>query len=341
MAFFDEQQLAALSIERMVFHLVGPSDGDFVRLEEVSPGKFEEFFLELIRHVNSGTPYSFSDASATRERLSRILATPDVFQEESERLADDFHRKHGGSTSKGAFLVFVLRSGAEQTFALLKYDDEEVVAYDMKDGAGGRKRVTLDALERTFVQNREALQKSALIRLTDTGGELRVLDRRNQQRVALYFEAFLDAVRIHEDAELTEKLVKVTREVLRDSEDLVPPDVYRELTKRTYDAAALGVTLDADDQKGFLDTVMGRKLADNDELVTRFKRALRRARIEGVPVTLDPSNVRRPSSVRYMTVNQIQIRVPIDKRDFVEVEADRIIVNDRLDRQYDDADGAS
>jgi len=339
MAFFDDQQLGQLGIERMVFHLVGPKPEDLVKLEAVNPGRFASFFLERIRSVNAGVPYVFSDASATRERLFRILGNSALFQPESESLAEDFQRRHGGSAAPGAFLVFVLTVGRERAFALLKYDDETVLTYEVQDAPSGRKRVSLEALERTFVQNREALQKSALIRLTDDGGELTVLDRRNQQKVARYFENFLDAVRVHEDADLTAKLVQVTRDVIRENKTLVRPEVYREMTKRTYEAASAGGQLGTDDQTSFLDAVMGVKLADNDPLVTKFKSALRKARIDGTPVTLDVTKVARPTTVRYVTVNKIQIRVPKEVEDFVEVQPQRIIINDRLDDKYDDADG--
>lgn len=340
MAFFDEQQIAALKIEQMVFHLVGPKPESFVRLEALDPGPFTGFFLERIGSVNAGAPYIFSDASATRERLSRISADPQRFQSESEKLAEDFQREHGGSTAAGAFLVFRLTTGAEEFFALLKYDDETVLTYDMEEGEDGRKRVSLAALERTFVQNRDALQKSALVRLTPDGGELRVLDRRNQQKVARYFEAFLAAKRLHDDADLTQKLVKVAREIIRGNRDLVSPEVYKEATRRCYDAAAAGGKLDAGEQKRFLEAVVGHPLDDDHPLVEKFRSALRRERIEGAPVTLNAQKVPQPTLTRLVTVNQIQIRVPNDMRKAVEVKDDQIIIHDRLDQQYDDTERA-
>jgi hypothetical protein len=337
MTFFDEQQRENLRIEQMVFHLVGPAPENFVRLEAINPGRFADFFLARIKAVNAGAPYLFSDASATRTRLARIAADPGVFQEESERLAEDFQRTHGGSAAAGAFLVFRLDAAGEQAFALLKYDDETVLTYDVEEGRDGRKRVSLEALERTFVQNNEALQKSALVRLTEAGGELTVLDRRNQQKVARYFENFLDARRLHDNAELTEKLVQVTREVIRQNRELVDADVHREAYRRSYRAAAAGGALAVDDQKRFLEAVVGHPLPDDHPLVVKYKNALRRARIEDAPVTLDPARVRPPNLVRYVTVNRIQIRVPDEMRARVQIEPERIIINDRLDSQDDDA----
>ncbi|MGF1476784.1 MAG: nucleoid-associated protein [Geminicoccaceae bacterium] len=339
MAFFSDEDLEQLRIEQMVFHLVGPQDDHFVPLEAIDPGQFEAFFIERIRSINEGLPYRFTDASATETRLRRIADNPGQFQRESEGLAQDFQRLHGGNAAAGAFLVFVLGAGNRQAFALLKYDDEEVLAYDIEDAGGGRKRVNLEALERTFVQNREALQKSALVRLDDGGGELTVLDRRNQQKVALYFENFLAAVRVHGDAELTEKFTDVTRKTILNNRDLVPDDVYRSVTQRIHEAAAQGGSFDADEQKQFLDLVVGRQLPDDDPLVEKWEQGLRRKRIDQTPVQLEPAVVPKPSLQLFTTESGIRLTAPIEHVDRIDIEADRIIIHDRIKDQHDDTDG--
>ncbi|WP_297804151.1 nucleoid-associated protein [uncultured Brevundimonas sp.] len=337
MAFFEQAELDDLKIHKMVFHLVGPSEADFVTLDAVDPGKFNNFFIDRIRSVNSGVPYTFTDASSTRERLSRISENPDLFQTESEKLAEDFQRLHGGGTAPGAFLVFHLKADQNDVFALLKYDDETVLTYDVKEHEDGRRYVKLDEIERTFVQNPNALQKSALIRLTDDGlGSLTVLDRRNQQKVARYFENFLAAKRVHDDARLTEILANVTRDVIRRNKTLVEDNVYREAGLRSYNAAAAGGELKGDEQRRFLEAVIGKPLPDDSPLLVKFANALRTARIEAVPVKLDATSLRRPSVMRYVTKNNIQIRAPTDMLERVVVEDDRIIINDEVDRSYDD-----
>lgn len=339
MAFFDQGQLASLSIKRMAFHLVGPEAKDLVLLQATEPGAFESFFLDRIVSVNAGRPYRFSDASATRTRLDRISEDPSVFQAESEELAKDFQRGHSGKNSSiGAFLVFELACGDEKSFALLKYDDETVLSYAFKEDADGRKVVSLASIEKTFVKNNEALQKSALVRLTDDGrGDLVVLDRRNQQKVARYFESFLAADRLHEDADLTATLVKVTRDVIRKNKALVSEEVYRNATKRTYEAAAAGGSIDATAQKSFLDIVVGQTLPDDHPLVGKFRSALRTERIDGAPVQLDVSKVTKPAVKKLITDKKIQIRIPIEASALVEELDDRIIIYDRVADRYDDS----
>jgi 37-kD nucleoid-associated bacterial protein len=335
MTILDNYAQSTLKVERMVFHLVGPDPSHFVRLEEVKPVRFTDFFIERIQSIGGGLRYEFTDASATRTRLSRIANDDSVFQDESEKLAADFQNKHGGSTATGAFLVFKLSANSKPFFGLFKYDDEKVLTYALEEARGGRKEVKLDAIERTFVQ------KVALIELKRKGGDLIVLDRQNPQKVARYFEGFLDATRIFDDARLTELLVKVTREVIRDNPDLVPEDVYNHVTRRTYDAANSGGSFGVDNHKQFLDSVMGRTLPDDDPIIGKFLSGLKRERIDGAPITLDAANVRPPSVRRINTQRGIHISVPSDLfDDLVEIQPNQIIIKDPKKDSFDDTERA-
>ena len=47
-------------------------------------------------------------------------------------------------------------------------------------------------------------------------------------------------------------------------------------------------------------------------------------------MTLDATKVKAPTTRRIVSMNNMQIRVPIDMEQIVVVEADRIIINDRV-----------
>lgn len=341
MTILDNYANSTLRVERMVFHLVGPDPANFVRLEEVRPVRFTDFFIERIQSIGGGLRYEFTDASATRTRLSRIANDDSVFQDESEKLAEDFQNKHGGSAATGAFLVFKLSANNKPFFGLFKYDDEKVLTYALEEARGGRKKVKLDAIERTFVQNRAALQKVALIELKRRGGDLIVLDRQNPQKVARYFEGFLDATRVFDDARLTELLVNATRDILRENRDLIPENVFNQATRRTYDAAVAGGKIDVDSHKQFLDTVMGAPLPDDHPIIEKFLNRLKRERIAGAPITLDASNVKPPSVRKINTQRGIHITVPSDLYDdLVEIHPNRIVIKDPQKDSFDDTERA-
>jgi len=336
MSFFSDDQLASMQIERMVFHLVGPTDSSFVMLEEIDPTAFRDFFLERIASVNLGASYKFDKHSATRDSLLAILKDTDTFQAQSEAMATDFQKRHTGAMAPGALLLFLLDVRQVKYFAILKSDDETVLAYDVEEGKSGRKRVSLEALQRTFVQNKEALQKSALIRVDDTSSDITVLDRRNQTRVAAYFEAFLGATRDRDDAELTAALVDVTRAIIWKNKDSLPPEVVADMNKRTYGAANAGGEIKADDQKSFLEASIGRKLDDTDPLAKAYAAALKVARISGTPVRLTAAKVKDAKTIRFVTTSGIELRVPVALQNLVQVENGRIIINDAIRDRFDD-----
>lgn len=336
MAFFTEDQMRVMSIRRMVFHIVGPKRESLVLLPEFTPGKFEQFFLDRIKSVNFGHSYIFSPISQTRARLKQILDDERKFLAESEKLAEHFNDHHRSAAAWGAFLVFILDIGGATYFALLKHDDEKVLAYSVKVDEQGQRTVDLDALERTFVQNKNALQKAALIRVDDAGGILSVLDRKNQQQVARYFESFLDAKREFDDADLTLKLVNASRKVIKASEDLVPPEVLRELHKRTHAAAKAGTKFDGENLLDYLSTVMGRKLDEAEPLAQRFQDELKVSRIAGMPVAINPAKISGAVSIRYRTKRGIEIRVPAELSGLIEVNGPTIIIRDVVEKTFDD-----
>jgi len=204
MAFLDELELDSLHIQQSVFHIVGPGSEHFQLLSAFNAAPYAPFFLRRIKSVNGGNRYRFLDDASVRAQLARVAADPNAFQGESERLATAFNAAHGGNTAVGAFLVFALTCSGGQLFALLKFEDEKVLSYDFKTSATGHPTPTFGEIERTFVENRNALQKAALIRLKEDADEICVVDRQNPQRPAAYFEQFLLVRRSRSEAELTQ-----------------------------------------------------------------------------------------------------------------------------------------
>ena len=340
MSVLDEEELAALKIERMVFHIVGPKEEQFQRLEEMEPGAFAGFFVERIRSASRGNVYRFTDLAQTRARLLSILMNGGRFQEESERLADDFQRAHGGQTAPGAFLVFLLSCGDRRAFALLKYDDDTVLTYDLEEGEEGRKKATLASLQRNFVKNPDALQKAAIITLDPEPGFLTVLDRRNGAKIARYFENFLGAKREFTEEDLTKRIYDATIETILENEDLVSEDVYREARRRAYGAAAAGGVVSADQNKTFLESVLGAPLPDDDPIIAKFKSKLRAHRIENESFNLVHTSITRPRQRKIETVAGVRIQFSEDLQDLVHVDRaqGRIVINDRIRRDDVDTD---
>ena len=334
MAVLDDTELAILKIERMVFHIVGPRPEHFQRLVEISPGEFEDFFADRIRSASRGNSYLFSDKAQTQSRLLSILMNTARFQEESEKLAEDFQRAHGGQTAPGAFMVFLLRCGARRAFALMKYDDNTVLTYQLEDAAAGRKKAKLESLQRNFVKDPSALQKAALITLDPEPGVLNVMDRRNGAEVARYFELFLGAKREFDHCELTKRIVDAAISAVLDNQDLVPPEVYREARRRAYNAAAGGGEITPDSSKTFLEAMFGTQLDDDDPIVRRYQTKLRVQRIQDESFKLDPTGLKRPRRRNIETSRGVRVTFPEELNDLVTVDREngRITISDKIIR---------
>lgn len=310
MAFLTEEELGSLKIEQSVFHIVGPKEVHFQLLEAFDATPHAAFFLDRIRSVNNGNHYTFLADAAARTQLGRIDKDAAQFQAESENLAEAFNEGHGGSTVIGAFLIFSLNCDTGRVFALLKFEDEKVLRYDIEDGTSGKPKPTLAEIGRTFVQNRHALQKAALVRL-DGEGSVCLVDRQNPQRPAVYFEQFLGVKRVRNDDDLTRILVDVTKAVAYNHSDKLPADVMTSLTKRLYDATQSGGSVDGEKIEDWFTSIVG-PLPKESEILTDFRKQLERARISGESFVLGKDAIPVPRNRKVETGLGVRVTFPAE-----------------------------
>lgn len=310
MTFLTDDELTGLGIEQSVFHIVGPSKEDhFKLLAAFDATDHADFFLGRIRSIHGGNRYRFLADSPVRAQLGRIDASAAAFQEESEKLAIAFNEEHGGGTAIGAFLLFSLSCPTGRLFALLKFEDEKVLSYDFNDSGGGKPAPTFDEIKRTFVQNRNALQKAALIRLSSEGDIVFVTDRQNPGRPAAYFERFLHVQRLRTESELTKATINVARKVIIKHKDTLPSDVVKTLSQRLYDASESGAQVDGEKVDDFLQSITG-PLPDDSPIRKDFQTALRREGMAGESFKLEKGAVQKPRNRRVETKSGVKVVFP-------------------------------
>jgi hypothetical protein len=311
MAFLTEQELESLRIDQSVFHIVGPGEEHFQLLTAFDAGRHAPFFLGRVRSVTSGNRYEFLEDAPVRAQLARISRDKGAFQEESEKLATAFNKAHGGSTAVGAFLIFSLFCSSGRMFALLKFEDEKVLSYDydVSRGRSGKPRPTFGEIERNFVQNRNALQKAALIKLGTNGDEICVVDRQNPQRPAAYFEQFLLVRRQRTEEELTKAIVELTRNVAYKHKDILPPETMKNIAQRLYEASRSGGSVDGDSAENWLKSILG-PLPDDSPVVTDFKAKLKRDGIAGESFVLQKNAIPAPRNRRVETASGVKLTFP-------------------------------
>jgi len=321
-SFFSDEDLDSLAIQRSVFHIVGPRREHFQLLEEFDAAPHASFFLGRIGSINNGNRYSFLSDAAVRTQLARIDDDLAAFQEESEKLADAFDQGHRGGSAIGAFMLLALGCRTGRAFALLKFEDEKVLSYAFRAGSSGRPKPTLGEIKQTFVQNRNALQKAALIRLRPGADEISVIDRQNPQRPAAYFEQFLGARRQRSETELTKKLIDVTKQIVLQHKDDLPPDTVRTLSKRLFDASQLGASVDGEHTDDWFRSIVG-PLPEDSPALKAFRSRLKREGMAGESFVLEKSAVSAPRNRRVETASGVRIVFPIGLQDSV-VSVDRV-----------------
>ena len=305
MAFLTPDQLKGLAINRMIFHVVGPEDDQLVLLEEMAPGAHTEFFLERIRTTNNGLKFEFLEASPLLASLKAINDDASIFAHQTQELAKLFHAGHGRTASRGVFMVFALSSGVVKFFALIKYDHETVLSYKVEETESGR-RAAIAALQDTFVKSPEALQKSALIRLDATSGELCIRDRSEPSKISKYFRAFVGARRCFDPATLTSKLADIAKKVALANDLLLGPSVMRSLNQSIYSAIQAGTGFDPSSKEPFLVAVYG-VLSKDSKVREDFDRELKREGIDSEVFDFEKTVVPRPAKKHLVTHEGIEI----------------------------------
>jgi hypothetical protein len=299
------EQLDQITIDRMIFHVVGPEDANLVLLEEIEAGDHASFFLDRIRSACGGIMFDFVAASPVLASLRRIEEDPNQFSTETKNLATLFNGMHSGSASVGVFIVFVLRVGAEILYAIIKYDHEEVLSYTIEEEEDVR-RALIAALQSTFVRSPDALQKAAIVRLTAVGGELSVRDRVSPSKITRYFQGFLGARRRFQPSQLTNTLSDITKKTARKHAADLGSTVMGQINRRVYDAVQAQPGFDPANRESFLAAVFG-PLPENSPVRKTFDKELRNSRIENEVFDFDRTAIPRPRRKHLVTNEGIEV----------------------------------
>ncbi|CAA2158975.1 hypothetical protein MBRA_04217 [Methylobacterium brachiatum] len=290
MAFLTDAEKDALSIRRMIFHVVGKDLDEPILLPEITPLQEPAFFLGRVRSALTGNLFAFRAGSGVETALRGIAAGGD-FTAGTQAMARDFHTRHRAGTSNGAFLVFELGVGTtDPIYALVKYDHDEVVRYSL-----GAAQPRLERLQEAFVKKPEALQKIALVRLTPgSGGHVMVRDRSKRTHISEYFEGFLNARRVNEPGDLSGKLVEAVKVAYKIHKPDLPADVQAGGVNRLYDVLRQGgQRYDPDDREPLLTALFG-VLPEGASIRGTLERQLRDRGVAEESFEIDPERVQKP-----------------------------------------------
>ncbi|WP_294015469.1 nucleoid-associated protein [Sphingomonas sp.] len=342
MPFLTDAERDDLRIDRMIFHVVGPDLDDPVLLAEFDPPIFTEFFLGRVKSALGGNAYRFRPDSPTMATLREIGGDDAAFVGGSERLAAAFQHEHRKNSIDGVFFLFLLSTGEDRRlFALVKYDNDQVLKYDIAD-RDGQRRAILEEFRQTFSTKRESLQKIALVRLGDEDGELMVRDRSRPDGISEYFEKFLRVRRAATPAEFTKKAERIFKDVLKQHRDDLDPEVVKGGARRINEQLRATREFGPDTQGQLFDSIFG-VLPEESPVRRTFRRKLASQRLDEETFRVDVNAIPRPRRKRIETVEGIQIlfdeevRNRIERRDLDTGDTEIRITTARVTVDDDDA----
>jgi hypothetical protein len=277
-------------IERMIFHLVGPELEEADLLAEFDDfGPYKKFFAGRLQAALKGVKYEFLPISGLRDALTPVLKGKKAFVAQSELLAKQFQAiaKLDNRITAGALIFFIFKVNDIRHAALLKFDDHRVIRYRTKAGAAGRKKAVLQSIVHTFVEDKSAMQKSAILWSENEEDVLLCTDRAGKSGdITDRFREYLGAKRSHSHSELTQIVHDALIAVGRKCKDELPKEIRNQLVSRTRDALKKLKTFDPADPAPLLNAVYGPIDADSN-IPDEFKRALKKRKIQDEPVSFD------------------------------------------------------
>jgi hypothetical protein len=205
----------SFEIKKFIFHIIIEGQLQPVYLDEVILETEQViFFKQRLVDVSEGVQHIFEarDKSEFVTDCSSLISDPDKnFIQISKKLAYSFKTHHNKQTANGVFITaLVTVEGKRDLIFLLKIDHRKVYQYHLKDS-----KALLTELTRTFVEDRKAIQKSALIDVSDYySWDVLAKERNPPAKKALrdYFAAFLTVIEKDTPSTLTPKAVRAVRE---------------------------------------------------------------------------------------------------------------------------------
>ena len=203
-----------------------------------------------------------------------------------------------------------LISGKDKFYSIIKYDHEQVLTYSLQGGT----TAILEEITNSFTKSKESLHKSALIKLTQTGGELIVIDKTVQYDITKFFRGFLNVRRKYTESEMTQVLQNVTTKTTQKHLKELPREITGRVREISYKAVQSSDFFEADEY--FL-KVFGSY--GNEKIKKTFHTLLNKNDIEDETFRFDKTVVEKPKKRKYRTQEGVRIQYGEEAKDTVDI----------------------
>ena len=180
----------------------------------------KSFFKKRLIDVAQGIQYIFPDKanSSTYNYCHSIIQDNSQFLKLSKKITASFREHHKGNTADGVFVVSLVKIRNIASFIfLLKIDNRLVYQYKIN-----RDRASLKKIKDTFVEDTKAIQKMALISLSDKyAWEALAFDRNAGDSIKKYFQNFLAVAEKDDIFSLTRRALSAATKWANQHKDLL------------------------------------------------------------------------------------------------------------------------
>lgn len=300
MRFSDDLSADSIIIKRFIFHVIHQGADEPILLDETPLGKYEHFFAERIIETIEGNRFLFNQGSFVQEKLSEISKDDQLFVRLSKAMATHFHSFENKNIKAGVVIFMKVEIEGQPYFSIIKYDHEEVLAYKLDED---NRKAILEDVANSFTKSKESLHKSALIELTELGGNVFVIDKKVREDISKFFKGFLNIKRQFDSAELTKKVEEITIDVVKKNRDKLPADFTANIKKMVFDA-----TQGEDNYsfQSYYDKIFG--LVGDEQLKTCLIRELKKNDLDGEVFAFDKEALKEPRKRKIKTKEGIKIQ---------------------------------
>ncbi len=200
----------AIQIEKLIFHIILNDDAQPHFLDElVITVEQKKFFKDRLADSAQGRQYIFSGDNVPVYRMTKDILS-DVesnFIKISKELTDRFRTTHTKTTNDGVFVISLASINKRKLLFMIKLDNKKVYEYKLKGS-----KALLEEVKNTFVEDKSAIQKVALVDISpDVVWDVLVYDRSQPSGITDYFGKFLNVLPRETETQLTENAISFVR----------------------------------------------------------------------------------------------------------------------------------
>ena len=229
----------SIKIKKFIFHIIIESELNPIFLDEVTLTEDQlTFFKNRFIEAAEGTQFEFNDKTVSEvyKNCNKLIDDPEKnFLEQSKFLTASFKTHHKKSMSDGVFITSLVNIKDEcDIIFLLKLDNRKVYEYKRT----GNKAI-LEEIKNTFVEDKKAIQKIAIIDVSNYyKWDVLAYDRNPGQGKAIG-EFFADFLAVHPretPSVLTDKTISAIRQwSITNKSDLDPTQEVSSYKARCLD----------------------------------------------------------------------------------------------------------